>query len=368
MAEGRDEELTAHATGVSPALRAQGEFRVLDLFSGIGGLSVGLERTGKFKTVAFCEIDPYASKVLEQWWPNVPNFNRGIYALNSLLRKVPTSLRRASRARTYPSLETAPDLPAPVRDSSGHYYEPFAWFDPQARCWRTWQRCLVEGWEIFSGTWPRSGMTRSGIAFRRAPLVPLTKETASGYSLPTPTASQYGSNKSASDGSAVRPSLAQMVRLPTPRPCSGLRSSGANRTEIMRALETWPPPRATDGTHGGRVTPRKGREGGNLVEAVSARTTFATPTSRDWRSGKASPETLAKNSRPLSEQIGGALNPTWVEWLMGFPLGWTALDVLAMPSSRKSRIASAKRSSKRTAMSNPLPFPTPEAPESKEGE
>ena len=33
--------------------------RVLDLFSGIGGFSLGLERTGGFKTVAFCEIDPY---------------------------------------------------------------------------------------------------------------------------------------------------------------------------------------------------------------------------------------------------------------------------------------------------------------------
>jgi hypothetical protein len=51
---------------------------------------------------------------------------------------------------------------------------------------------------------------------------------------------------------------------------------------------------------------------------------LATPTARDWRSGKASEATHAKNSRPLSEQVGGALNPTWVEWLMGFPLEWTA--------------------------------------------
>jgi hypothetical protein len=315
--------------------------RVLDLFSGIGGFSHGMEKAGGFKTVAFCEIDPYASKVLEQQWPDVPNFHHGIYALNSLLRKVPTSLRRASHARTYPLLATAPDLPAAVPDSSGRYYEPFAWFDPQARCWRTWQRCLVEGWEIFSGTWPRSGMTRSGIAFRRAPLAPLTKETGSGSSLPTPTA------KANMMAPSMQKWAAHRNLVPTPRPCSGLRSSGANRTEIMRALEQWPTPRATDGSHGGRVTPRKSREGGNLVEAVSARSTFATPTSRDWPCPSANPETLAKNSRPLSEQIGGALNPTWVEWLMGFPLGWTALDVLATPSSRKSPIASAKRSSKR---------------------
>jgi DNA (cytosine-5)-methyltransferase 1 len=59
----------------------------------------------------------------------------------------------------------------------------------------------------------------------------------------------------------------------------------------------------------------------------------ATPTARDWRSGKASEETHARNSRPLSEQIGGSLNPTWVEWLMGWPLGWTDLKPLATAKS-----------------------------------
>jgi DNA (cytosine-5)-methyltransferase 1 len=46
---------------------------VLDLFSGIGGFSLGLERVG-MQTVAFCEIDPNARKVLEKRWPNVPVF------------------------------------------------------------------------------------------------------------------------------------------------------------------------------------------------------------------------------------------------------------------------------------------------------
>jgi DNA (cytosine-5)-methyltransferase 1 len=46
---------------------------VLDLFSGIGGFSLGLERAG-FRTVAFCEIEPYARAVLAERWPGVPIF------------------------------------------------------------------------------------------------------------------------------------------------------------------------------------------------------------------------------------------------------------------------------------------------------
>jgi DNA (cytosine-5)-methyltransferase 1 len=48
--------------------------RVLDLFSGIGGFSLGLERAG-MRTVAFCEIDPYARKVLAKHWPEVPIYD-----------------------------------------------------------------------------------------------------------------------------------------------------------------------------------------------------------------------------------------------------------------------------------------------------
>ncbi len=43
---------------------------VLDLFSGIGGFSLGLERAG-MRTIAFCEIDPYARSVLARHWPAV---------------------------------------------------------------------------------------------------------------------------------------------------------------------------------------------------------------------------------------------------------------------------------------------------------
>ena len=46
---------------------------VLDLFSGIGGFSLGLERAG-MKTIAFCEKDKFCQKVLKKHWPDVPVF------------------------------------------------------------------------------------------------------------------------------------------------------------------------------------------------------------------------------------------------------------------------------------------------------
>ena len=51
------------------------KLKILDLFSGIGGFSLGLESTGHFETAAFCEIEPYCQKVLKKHWPDVPIFD-----------------------------------------------------------------------------------------------------------------------------------------------------------------------------------------------------------------------------------------------------------------------------------------------------
>jgi hypothetical protein len=75
--------------------------------------------------------------------------------------------------------------------------------------------------------------------------------------------------------------------------------------------------------------------GANLADAVQM---FPTPTARDFKSGKG--KTQAERGRTagpsLSEASGGSLNPTWVEWLMGFPLGWTVCDASGTRLSRRS--------------------------------
>jgi hypothetical protein len=184
---------------------------------------------------------------------------------------MPTSSAPDFRARILALRGQAPDLPEPVRDCGGKWFEPFAWFDLASRSWKTWQRCLVEGWEPFSETWPRSGMMRNGIAYRRAPLAPLTDEIASGL-LPTP---------EASNTKAV-----------------ALRSAGRSPRNFLAPLPT---PRASDGNKGTRTAEGAARE-------------------------------VARNRGPdLGAVAGGPLNPTWIEWLQGFPLEWTDLGASETP-------------------------------------
>jgi hypothetical protein len=208
----------------------------------------------------------------------------------------------ASPARISRLPGQAPGCPVPVQDSGGRWLEPFAWYDRPTRSWRTWQRSLFGGWEPFSETWPRAGMTRNGIAYQRRPLAPLTKEIASG-SWRTP---------GAGDGA---------------RGAMYVHERAGHCLSLRDQVKTWPTPRAEHDSGGHR---------GKADTLHSAVKRWPTPTTQD-ASNNGAPSQHERNSLPLNAAIGGALNPTWVEWLMGYPLGWTDCGDSATRSSRKSR-------------------------------
>jgi len=69
----------------------------------------------------------------------------------------------------------------------------------------------------------------------------------------------------------------------------------------------------------------------NLRTAVSR---FPTPTVNDSKNNNP-PSQALRNTPPLNVVVGGNMNPAWVEWLMGWPLGWTDLHVSAMDRFRQ---------------------------------
>lgn len=97
----------------------------------------------------------------------------------------------------------------------------------------------------------------------------------------------------------------------------------------------WPTPTRSDGTGGAGCSGRAGSL--NLRTAIHF---FKTPTASPWAHGGSGGE-LHKQVAPS----GGPLSPTWVEWLMGFPIGWTDLQGSGTPSSPSSPSGSAGESS-----------------------
>lgn len=147
-------------------------------------------------------------------------------------------------------------------------------FDPDTRSWRTAQCSLFGGLELFSETWPRWGMMRDGESFP----------------------------------------------LPTPEPLIDGNESGL-----------WPTPVKYDATPGGPGNHYHG------LGYMAKQGTFPTP--RKQMSRKPPMDRMGQDSENyhcnLEEYVGGELNPPWVEWLMGWPIEWTALQPLAMDRFRQ---------------------------------
>jgi len=87
----------------------------------------------------------------------------------------------------------------------------------------------------------------------------------------------------------------------------------------------------TPTVHGNHNAPKVGtKRGAGLSTAVKM---LPTPTAQICKNN-GSASHLRRNTLPLDAVAGGPLNPTWVEWLMGWPIGWGGLEPLAMDRCR----------------------------------
>ena len=125
--------------------------------------------------------------------------------------------------------------------------------------------------------------------------------------------------------------LSAQVMWPTPQ-AENFRGRGGNRKDEMgldRMVKMWPTPKGSpSGPDFARMN-RDGSGGDDLATAIARN--FPTPKQRDWK-GKTQRGAHAPMDGICNflDVTGGQLNPDWVEWLMGWPPGWTSLEPMAM--------------------------------------
>jgi hypothetical protein len=222
-------------------------------------------------------------------------------------------------AKTLAQQEKAQELTENAAECGEKWHASFARYDPDTSLWRTAQCSLLGGLDEFSETWPQWGLMRDGECWEQRTLEQTIRGTGYGLSPDNVNAFHTPNTTGLDGGSNSRKALrARMEKLPTPqatdhrsKPTSaswkakgGMNYSLAN-PEIQ---EKWPTPVKSD--HAGR-RPSEGWAGTDLPSMA-------------WR----------KTGGIENPQMSPAqLHATWVEWLMGWPLGWTDLKPLEMDKS-----------------------------------
>jgi len=200
----------------------------------------------------------------------------------------------------------------------------------------------------FSLTWPRAGTMLDGIVFRLAPLAPITRGIECGL-WATPRANETGAyqyDHGDKDKPIVLTLTGQVRMFPTPTVGDNTQRfntspGSANKRPNLGAMakfNLWRTPQSIDAKgaiHRSTKTFGKRKETDPQVTLADQVELFPTPTSGDCKNRMTSEKAkrLYQSGPTLvdvTQSLGGMLNPTWVEWLMGWPLGWTALEPLAM--------------------------------------
>lgn len=222
-----------------------------------------------------------------------------------------TAFMRDSLAKTLASLESRQAyLREPDQVFTVKSCESLAWYDQSSCSWRTYQQSFLTDSEPYSETWPRWGMTVGGSAFAH-PMSERRITETDGFSWATPTSRDW-------KGHTI----------------TNKHPQGFNKN-ICNDVKLWPTPTVQDSN---KAT-KKWREDfqNNLTAAVfNPQKMFPTPTAHNAKE-KGSPSQLTRNTVQLGDLAGGNLNPNWVGWLMGFPIGWANSKATATPKSRSKQ-------------------------------
>lgn len=262
----------------------------------------------------------------------------------------------ASPVRTFRPRERERESTESAPDSGVKCTGYLAKFDLGSRSWRTAQCCFLGVSDEFSETWPKSGMMLSGQCWALTTSELHTNENGYGSSQRTPDGISFFHTPCTGGldgGSNSRKALSK--RFLTPMASEGLRSTLSLKTlaEHWRikpksnlseqiAFETAFPTPTVSGNYNRKGASNKSGDG--LASYVAK---FPTPRTKGLCGGSGSYEALQTltergtisdaERRSMAAGNGGALNPTWVEWLMGWPIGWTDLGASATDKCRCAR-------------------------------
>ena len=208
-----------------------------------------------------------------------------------------------------------------IRATSGLGYDtPLAFYDPVTQSLKMYEAtCPLAALPSLEKL-PPSGIAQNGVLFLRPPWEPITDATESSL-LPTPTVGdlkyRISGNSQASKCLAAMARRGELEKWPTPRASAAMSEDLDNlaqrlangetyRGKLEQAVALWPTPRAGS-MYGGSGSAQ-------IIEQRYSEGTISEEERRSMRAGN-----------------GGKLNPTWVEWLMGFPIGWTDLEASETP-------------------------------------
>jgi hypothetical protein len=216
-----------------------------------------------------------------------------------------------SLAKTYQGQEKEQASTESEAGCGEKWHASFTKYDPGMRLWKTHQCSLLGDLELFSETWPQWGLMRGGECWEQRTLEQTIRGTG------------YGLSPNGLDS------------FHTPN-TNGLDGGSNSRRALKKRMEFWPTPVHSEARQGLQIR-REGKKG-TQTSLSTAVLTWPTPRTKGMCGGTGSWELLKKNTsieeaRKMGAGNGGQLNPTWVEWLMGWPLGWTDLKPLETDKS-----------------------------------